>query len=134
MRRGAACEAEIDFFETLWREPLHAARSIVSNPPFYRGEGTEDFIRKAVSIPGLAKLAVFADAKFLGGAGRAAGLWAQHPPARVWWLTPRPSCPPGAHLLAGGRAEGGTAEWCWLVWDLTAPAGETRLGWLRRAG
>ena len=84
VRRGASCEAELDFLETLWREPLHAARSIVSNPPVYRGEGTEDFIRKAVSIPGLAKLAVFADAKFLGGAGRAAGLWAQHPPdARV---------------------------------------------------
>lgn len=130
--RGGFCEQEVDFLETLWREPLHGARSIVSNPPFYRGEGAEDFIRKALAIPGLEKLAAFVDVRFLGGGGRAAGLYAEHPPSRIWWLTSRPSCPPGAHLQAGGRAQGGTPEFCWLVWDLAAPAAAPTFGWLRR--
>ncbi len=122
-----------DFFETLWTSPR--APIIASNPPFFGGRGTEDFIRKALAIPGLEKLAVFTDVAFLTSAGRAAGLYAEAPPHRAWILTPRPSCPPGDYLLAGNRAQGGTADWCWLVWELTAPParpGETRLGWARR--
>lgn len=102
----------------------------VMNPPFFRAKGLEAFIRKAISVfPG--KICVFGDVKFLAGATRANGLFREFPPQRVWIITPRPSCPPGHVLQEGGKASGGTADWCWMVWSHLEPAGETRLGWLR---
>lgn len=79
----------------------------------------------------LRKFCVFVDRRFLTGKRRAAGLYAEHPPTRVWEITPRPSCPPGEYLEAGNKAGGGTADYCWIVWDITAPSGQTALGWLR---
>lgn len=109
-----------------------AARNIVTNPPFGRGRTAEAFIRRAVHMVHTGKVAVFLPVRFLGGDARAAGLWAELPPARVWWLTPRPSCPPGEYLLAGGKAEGGTADFCWVVWHGVTAPGETRFAQLRR--
>lgn len=104
--------------------------NIVMNPPFFRAKGAEAFIRKALAVAE-GKVCAFVDVKFLAGAGRAAGLFAEHPPSRIWIISPRPSCPPGEYLASGGKAEGGTADWCWLVWDLTAPRAATVTGWLR---
>lgn len=104
--------------------------NIVCNPPFFRATGTEDFIRRALTLAA-GKVAIFADIKFLAGGKRAGGLYAENPPSRVYILAKRPSCPPGALLRAGGKAQGGTADWCWLVWDLAAPTGDTRMIWLR---
>lgn len=104
--------------------------NIVTNPPFYRAKGTEDFIRRALALA-TGKVAAFTDIKFLASDGRAAGLFAEHPPTRIWSISPRVSCPPGSYLLAGNKAGGGTADWVWLVWDLTAPAQGTKFGWLR---
>ena len=104
--------------------------SIIMNPPFFKAKGTEAFIRRALTIA-RHKVAVFTDVKFLAGGKRAVGLYAEHPPSRVWILSPRPSCPPGEWLKAGNKAGGGTADWCWMVWDLTAPASETQIRWLR---
>ncbi len=107
--------------------------NVVTNPPFDRGRGTAAFIRRALALA-TGKVAVFADLGFLAGEQRRAGLWSETPPHRVWVLTPRPSCPPGVFLQGGGKAEGGSADWCWMVWDRTAPAarpGETRLGWAK---
>lgn len=106
---------------------------IICNPPFYRAKGAEAFIRRALEVA-LVKVAMFVDVKFLAGSSRAQGLFADHPPSRVWIITPRPSCPPGELLKAGGKAEGGTADWCWLVWDIGRPAPGTRLGWLTAKG
>lgn len=103
--------------------------NIVTNPPFFRGQGTDAFIRKALEIA-TAKVAVFTDIRFLAGGGRARGLYRECPPDRIWIVTPRVSCPPGSYLAAGGKASGGSADWCWLVWDRTAPHSDTRLGWL----
>lgn len=101
----------------------------VMNPPFFRAKGLEAFIRKALAeFPG--KVCVFADVKFLAGSGRANGLFADHPPHRVWIISPRPSCPPGEALRAGIKDSGGTADWCWLVWDNTSPVIGAALGWL----
>jgi predicted RNA methylase len=113
----------------------HRARlaNIVMNPPFFRAKGAESFIRKALEVA-TGKVCAFVDIKFLAGTGRANGLFAEHPPHRVWVITPRPSCPPGEFLAAGNEAGGGTADWCWLVWDKTAPAGRAEFGWLRKAG
>lgn len=109
------------------------ADNIICNPPFYRAKGTEEFIRLALSRA-TRKVAVFTDLKFLAGSGRANGLYAEHPPTRVWIITPRPSCPSGAMLEAGGEASGGTADWVWLVWCLDErPPVAPALGWIRAA-
>jgi hypothetical protein len=104
--------------------------NIATNPPFFRAKGTEAFIRRALALA-KGKVAVFTDIKFLAGDGRATGLYAEHPPTRVWSLSPRISCPPGSYLEAGNKAGGGTADWVWLVWDCTAPSTRTEFGWLR---
>ncbi|ORE90661.1 hypothetical protein ATO13_22116 [Stappia sp. 22II-S9-Z10] len=108
--------------------------NIVMNPPFFRGNGTQAFIRRALSIA-TGKVAAFVDIKFLASAKRANGLFAERPPHRIWIVTPRVSCPPGAYLAAGNKAGGGSADWCWMVWDMTAPpAAAPALGWLRKGG
>lgn len=108
------------------------AENIVMNPPFFRAKGAEAFIRKAIQVA-TAKIAAFVDIRFLAGDGRANGLFAEHPPNRVWIVTPRVSCPPGQYLLDGGKAGNGSSDWCWLIWDKTAPFSGTATGWLRRA-
>ncbi|WP_226576484.1 TRM11 family methyltransferase [Acuticoccus sediminis] len=105
--------------------------NIIMNPPFYRAKGAEAFIRLALSSA-TGKVAAFVDARFIFGADRATGLYAEYPPHRVWIITPRVSCPPGSYLAAGNKAGGGSADWCWLVYDMTAPFAGTRLGWLRK--
>jgi len=105
--------------------------NIVMNPPFFRAKGAEAFIRRALTVA-CGKVAAFVDIRFIAGAERADGLFADHPPHRIWIVTPRVSCPPGDYLAAGGKAGNGSSDWCWLVWDLTAPYSATTLGWLRR--
>jgi len=109
-------------------EPCEYA-NIVCNPPYFGGKGTEAFIRRALEVTE-GKVAVFVDRRFLTGQGRARGLYRDHPPARIWEITPRPSCPPGAYLEAGNIAGGGTADYAFIIWDLTAPPGPTVHGWL----
>ena len=106
--------------------------SLCMNPPYFSGKGTEAFIRHGLKVAA-AKVCVFVDRRFLTGKARAAGLYADHPPSRVWEITPRPSCPPGEWIAAGNKAGGGTQDYTWLVWDLTAPKGRTELGWLTKA-
>ncbi|MCO5730131.1 hypothetical protein [Rhizobium sp. SSA_523] len=106
------------------------ADNIVTNPPFFRGKGTESFIRKALRVA-KGKVAVFTELRFLTSSVRANGLYAEHPPTRIWMVTPRPSCPPGEFLLAGGEAKGGTPDFCWIIYDKTAPLLGTAFGWLR---
>jgi hypothetical protein len=110
------------------------AQNIVCNPPFFRATGAEAFIRKALCLA-RGKVAMFLDIRFLAGADRASGLYAEHPPHRVWVVTPRVSCPPGEYLAAGNKAANGSADWCWLVWDLLAPApAHPELRWLKEVG
>lgn len=107
------------------------APNIVMNPPFFRGKGAEAFIRRALDIA-TGKVACFVDIRFLAGGARANGLWKDRPPHRIWIITPRVSCPPGEYLAAGNKAGGGSSDWCWLVWDLTAPpATHSETRWLR---
>jgi hypothetical protein len=108
------------------------APNIVTNPPFFGAKGAEAFIRKALQIA-RGKVAVFVDIRFIAGGERANGLFAENPPHRIWIVTPRVSCPPGEYLAAGNKAGNGSSDWCWLVWELTAPAPAfPQLGWLRR--
>jgi len=108
------------------------ALNIVMNPPFFRAKGTESFIRKALSFP-VFKVAAFCDIRFLAGGKRAEGLYTDHPPSRVYVVTPRASCPPGRFLQDGGKAGNGSSDWVWLVWDRTAPFTGTQMCWLTAA-
>lgn len=107
--------------------------SIISNPPYYKGAGTEGFVRRALSLAKY-KVAIFTSLSFLAGGKRAKGLFTEHPPHRVWVITPRVSCPPGRWLLEGNKAGGGSDDWCWLVWSNSDPFTGTSLGWLKREG
>ena len=105
--------------------------NLICNPPFFRAKGTEAFIRRALAVtPG--KIAIFTDMKFLAGSRRANGLYREARPARVYIITPRPSCPPGEYLKAGNKAAG--ADYCWIVWDKTAPSTGTSMLWLTKDG
>jgi len=94
----------------------YGADNCVMNPPFYRAVGAERAIRRALEcVDG--KVAVFTGLRFLAGSGRSRGLYHDHPPSTIYQISPRPSCPPGTYLLAGGKAEGDTQDYVWLVWD-----------------
>jgi hypothetical protein len=118
--------AEIDDGGYPWNE----AFSIITNPPFFRAKGTEQAIRRALDIA-KHKVCIFTDVRFLNGGTRAKGLFSEAPPSRIWYLSPRPSCPPGEFLKAGNKAGGGTADYCWMVWDLMSPTQGTQAGWLQ---
>lgn len=119
---------KIDFL----KDDCAGAPNIVMNPPFFRAKGAEAFIRKALALAS-GKVAAFVDIRFIAGAERANGLFADHPPARIWVVTPRVSCPPGAYLAGGGKAGNGSSDWCWLVWNQSDPPQTTQFGWLKRA-
>ena len=103
--------------------------NVISNPPYGRAKLTEAFIYQFWNVsPAVHKLAVFTNAKFLFGSGRAMGLFTMIPPSRVWPVNPRPSCPPGQFLVDGGKASGGVENFCWLVWDRSAAPG-TMIHW-----
>jgi len=58
--------------------------------------------------------------------------WLQRTPlARIYLMTPRPSMPPGAVILAGEKPGGGRQDFVWLVWD-RQHQGPPELRWLRR--
>jgi hypothetical protein len=124
---------ELDFlsdFDHAAMEPVFHS-NIVMNPPFFRAKGAEAFIRKAISLVS-GKVCAFVDIRFIAGGERANGLFKDHPPHRIWVVTPRVSCPPGSFLAAGGKAGNGSSDWCWLVFDNASPFTGTSFGWLRR--
>lgn len=116
-----------DFLADRWSHE-GSMQNVVMNPPYGRALLAEAFIRKALAMP-IAKVAAFANSKFLFGSGRAAGLYAEHRPSRVYPISPRPSCPPGEFLRRGGKASGGVENFVWIVWDLTAPPGASAIRW-----
>lgn len=108
---------------------LLGCSNIITNPPYGRAKLAEAFIRHALAMPGLEKAAFFVNSKFLFGAGRARGLFAEHPPNRIYPVLPRPSCPPGQFLLDGGKAEGGVENFVWLVFSSAEPPEGTLWCW-----
>lgn len=107
------------------------APNICMNPPFFKAKGAEAFIRRAIEACD-GKVCAFVDIRFLAGAKRATGLFQDFPPQRIWVVTPRVSCPPGAYLEAGNKAGNGSSDWVWIVWDRSTPgAVGTQFGWLK---
>lgn len=99
--------------------------NIVCNPPFH---DIERFARHALKqtdqkVAFIVPLARLPAARWLR----------KTPLRRVWLLTPRPSMPPGHVIAAGGKPKGGTADYCWLVWE-QGYTGTPVLAWLHRDG
>ncbi len=107
---------------------LFGADNCVFNPPFFRAKGAEGCIRLALQLAPR-KVAAFVESRFVYGANRARGLYHEFPPARLYPIANRPSCPPGTFLAAGGDAEGGTQDYCWIVWE-RGHVGATEMRWL----
>lgn len=82
----------------------------IFNPPYALAER---FILHALDVT-THKVAALVNLKFLASQGRRERLFNAHPPAAVLILSRRPSMPPGG---AGIEAKGGTADYCWIVWD-----------------
>lgn len=100
------------------------APNIVSNPPF---DLFEAFARHALSLRSTRKVALIWLTRRLNAAR-----WLQHTPlARLYYLTPRPSMPPGHVITRGEKPGGGKQDFCWLVWD-KAHVGPATVHWLHR--
>ena len=53
------------------------------------------------------------------------------PLRRVYFITPRPSMPPGAVIAAGQKPGNGTTDYAWFVWQVDYD-GPAEICWLRR--
>jgi len=104
------------------------ADNIVMNQPF---EFSEEFARQA-HRRSLRKVAMIMPTRRLN----AAGAWIKDLPLyRLWYLTPRPSMPPGPLALEyeakGKEPSGGKQDFCWLVF-LKGYDGRAEVRWLHR--
>ena len=128
-----------DFFadQSPYLPGIWPADNIVSNPPY--GPAAEKgglrleeaFVARALDRA-RSKVAVFLPAKWLSGDRR--GAWLESLPLyRVWFCSPRPSCPPG-HVVAAGEAKGGgTVDYAFYVF-LKGFQGSPTVHFLRRGG
>ncbi len=103
-------------------------QNIATNPPFELAEAMALHALPLVS----GKIAMVYPTRRLNAAGK----WLRHTPLyRVWYLTPRPSMPPGPvyeELQRDGKeGSGGKQDFAILVW-LTGFRGAWSGGWLHR--
>lgn len=106
--------------------PLVGIPNIVSNPPFsVARKFTEQALRKAKH-----KVALLLPAGWVQGDERSRWL-AATPLKTVYFITPRPSMPPGPAIEAGLKPGNGTTDYAFFCWDRdhTGPA---TIGWIRR--
>ena len=107
--------------------------NIVSNPPFGlcddRKAGTHPFVEKCLA-KATRKVALLLPANWIQGDKRSR--WLERTPLRrVWFISPRPSMPPGHVIAAGVKPGNGTTDYAWFVWqqDYDGPA---EIRWLRK--
>jgi hypothetical protein len=99
---------------------------IVSNPPFRLAES---FVKHALQRA-TSKVAMLLPVSWLNGHKRS--LWLEQTPLRrVWIISPRPSMPPGAVILAGEKPGGGKTDFAWFVWHRDYD-GQPEVRFLRR--
>ena len=107
-------------------ESVFCRINIVTNPPF---SIAEKFVEHALTLTA-SKIAMLLPANWVQGDKRSR--WLQSTPLRrVYFITPRPSMPPGHVLEAGGKPGNGTTDYCWMVW-LRGFDGAPEIRWLRR--
>jgi hypothetical protein len=100
--------------------------SIVCNPPF---DHVEEFCTRALAtvqfkVAMLCLLRRLPAAHWLG----------ELPLEKIYFLTPRPSMPPGTWITAGNPPGGGTQDFCWLVFTKRTHPKSPVLQWLHRDG
>lgn len=107
--------------------PFGPVDNIITNPPYGVAQA---FVERALTIA-TCNVAVLVQAKFCYSQRRHA-LFTEHPPARLFFLSTRPSMPPGDKLLAGTvEAKGGKMDYLWIVWS-RLHRGPTEARWLLR--
>lgn len=100
--------------------------NIVSNPPFGIAER---FVEHALELA-LEKVAMLLPANWVQGDRRSR--WLETTKLRrVYFITPRPSMPPGSVIASGGKPGNGTTDYAWFVWEAYYP-GSPEICWLRR--
>ena len=106
--------------------PIAPPFSTVFNPP-HEGQSERQFVERAFEL-GAAKVAIIFQTSKMHAARR----WlVPLRLARVYLLTPRPSIPPGEMIERGEKAQGGTRDYSWLVFDPTHE-GAPVIAWLHR--
>lgn len=131
VKRGPECVIEGDFLTSgglTW-----TFDNIVSNPPFKlcddRAAGTFPFVERCLQSA-RRKVALLLPANWVQGDKRSR--WLEGTPLRrVWFISPRPSMPPGHVIAAGAKTGNGTTDYAWLVW-LHGYDGAPEMRWLRR--
>lgn len=115
-----------DFLECPPRPAIPNAPNIVSNPPFGIAE---KFVAHALKLAER-KVAMLLPANWVQGDKRSR--WLETTPLRrVYFITPRPSMPPGTAIAAGQKPGNGTIDYAWFVW-LRGYDGAPEVRWLRR--
>jgi len=113
-----------------WLEPsIAVADNMVSNPPFGLCSGEAPFVLKCLQRA-RRQVALLLPASWLCGDERSRWL-AQTPLKVVYFLTPRPSMPPGPVIESSEAPGNGTKDFAWYVWD-HAHVGNWYGAWLRR--
>lgn len=142
-RAPGLVQGGFDFFDRLSYTPgIWPADNIVSNPPYATwtqiGRETpkgamarveDEFVAQALDRI-RCKLAVFLPAGWINSDERSKWLEG-FPLYRVYICTPRPSCPPGTYLAAGGKPKDGQSDFNWYVF-LRGYQGHPEVRWLRR--
>ena len=103
------------------------AENVICNPPYGLAK---EFIEKALAITTY-KVAILVQSKFLYSQKRHS-LFTECPPAKIYYLSTRPSMPPGELFLAGKvKRGGGKLDYCWIVWH-RGHNGKSECEWLKR--
>lgn len=101
--------------------------TIVSNPPYGRAITLVDFIDAALARKA-DQVAVIVNESFLFAERRHDLFTSKWPLKKVYCLSSRPSMPPGG---MGIEAKGGTANYCWLIFQ-NGHTGPATIDWLKR--
>lgn len=101
--------------------------NVVTNPPYKLAEA---FIRRGLQIT-KRKVAVLVQQQFPFSQRRWA-MFTELPVARLYFLSTRPSMPPGKAIEAGQKVGGGKVDFLWMVFE-HGYNGAPTAHWLKRA-
>lgn len=120
--------SRFDFLNDHAPLPFGSVPNIICNPPYDRH--TPRFIERALAVAER-KVAMIVQQQF-PYSGRRHDLFTKTPLARLYFLSDRPSMPPGELLTTGQiEAKGGSVDYLWMVWD-KSHKGPPSAHWLRK--